>query len=203
MRRYWTRWLPALVALILATGWLLFQHEIGLRYRVGQASAALPTPSGASMIDQRTVVDTMCGTAGTVTRYAIDRPWADVATFFERYARTLPWQGGSWTSDALDFYWPFPGDDMHELRLNVALDRGNPYVIPTLASAYDGATAAHTAQVDPETTTYLVQIAYTEDKTVSPFECARRHNADMIASLTSDLRRRICAFTEFQGCVRE
>jgi hypothetical protein len=203
MRRYWTRWLPVLVALILATSWLLFQNEIYLRYHVGQASAGLPAPIGASMIDRRTVVDTTCGAAGTIARYAIDRPWEDVATFFERYAHALPWQGGSWTADALDFYWPFPGDDMRELRLNVALDRGNPYVIPALASAYDGARAAHAAQIEPEKTTYLVQIVYVEDKTVSPFECARRHNADVIESLTSDLRRCISSFTEFQGCVRE
>jgi hypothetical protein len=202
MRRYWTRWLPALIALILAAG-LLFQNEISLRYRVGQASAALPAPAGASVIDRQTVVDTMCGAAGTITRYAIDRPWEEVAAFFERYAHTLPWQGGSWAADALDFYWPFPGDDMRELRLNVALDRGNPYVIPALARAYDGARAARAAQVGLEKTTYLVQIAYTEDKTMSAFECARLHNADLIASLTSDLRRCVDSFPELQGCVRE
>src|SRR5262245_52023957 len=112
MRRYWTRWLPALFALILAAGWLLFQNEISLRYHVGQVSVALPALAGASVIDQQTVVDTMCGAAGTVTRYAIDRPWEDVAVFFERYARALPWQGGRSTADALDFYWPFSDDDM-------------------------------------------------------------------------------------------
>jgi hypothetical protein len=203
MRRYWTRWLPPLVALLLAAGWLLFQNEIGLRYRVRQAFAALPAPAGASLIDRRSVVDTTCGAAGMVTRYTIDKPWEDVATFFERYARALPWQGGSWTADALDFYWPFPGDDLRELHLNVALDRGNPYLIPVLADAYDGAPAARTTQVELRKTTYLVQIAYAEDKTVSTFECARRHNIDMIASLASGLGRCVRSFPEFQGCTRE
>lgn len=203
MRRYWTRWLPPLVALLLAAGWLLFQHEIGLRYRVGKASAALPALAGARMIDQRTVVDTMCGAAGIVSRYATNQPWGDVEAFFERYVRTLPWQGGSWTADALDFYWPFPGDDMRELRLNIALDRGNPYLIPILAGTYDGARAAPAALVGPGQTTYLVQIAYTEDKTVSPFECERRHDVNTIVSLTADLRRCMRSFPELQGCIRE
>jgi hypothetical protein len=203
MRRYWTRWLPPLIAMLLGAGWLLFQNEIGLRYRVGRASAALPSPAGASLIDRRSVVDTTCGAAGTVTRYTIDQPWEDVAAFFERYARQRPWQGGSWAAGALDFYWPFPADDLRELRLNVALDRGNPYLIPALAGAYDGARRSRATRAEPGKTTYLVQIAYTEDKTVSAFECARRHNADVIASLGAGLRRCMRSLPELHGCVRE
>jgi hypothetical protein len=200
MRRYWTRWLLPLAALLLIVGGLLFRGELSLRYRVGQALAALPVPAGASLLDRRSIVDTTCGAAGTVTRYTTDRPWEEVAAFFERYARRLPWQGGSWTADALDFYWPFSGDELRELRLNIALDRGNPYIIPALVGAYDGAPAKRAA---PTTTTYLVQIAYAEDKTVSALECARRHNADTLAALASDLRRCVRSFPQLQGCVRD
>jgi hypothetical protein len=198
MRRCWPCWL-LLAALLLAAGGLLFRHELSLRLQVGRALAALPVPAGASQLDRRSIVDTTCGAAGTVTRYASDWSWEQVAAFFEGYARRLPWQGGGWAGDTLDFYWPFPGDELRELRFNVALDRGSPYVIPTLAGVYDRASR----QPAPHTTTYLVQVVYAEDKTVSAYECARRHNVDTLAALASDLRRCVRSFPELQGCIRD
>lgn len=201
MHRFWRRWPLPLAALLLIIAGLVFRSELSLRYQVGRALAVLPVPSGASLLDRRSVVDTTCAVAGTVTRYTIDRPWGEVATFFEDYARKLPWQGG-WAADGLDFYWPFPGDELRELRFNVALDRGNPYIIPALASVYDGAPIGLAKPAAP-ITTYLVQITYTEDKTVSTIECARRHNTDMLAALASGLRRCVRLFPELQDCVRD
>ncbi|MFL5803819.1 MAG: hypothetical protein ACJ8CR_19010 [Roseiflexaceae bacterium] len=200
MRRY-SKQILLLLVVLLGGGGLLFQREIGLRYRVGQASAGLPALARTSTLDRRLFVDTTCGAAGSVTRYATDQPWDAVIAFYESYTHPLPWQGGRWNADALDYYWPFPGDDLQELRLNVALDRGSPYIIPTLLATYNSAIAPQNKAREPAQTIYLVQVAYAEDKTVSEYECARRHSFDPLSAFVPRLWQCVQSLATLGRCV--